>query len=76
MEPPRTCPPDPALLALARLSARLIHRGQQPGFGLGELLSADASDSGVLDDDGFLAPGVAIAIRALLAPDGAGEVPA
>lgn len=70
--------PDPALLALAKFAARIVndyHRGKW-GFisADGDWLDMDAADAGVKEYQGAvnLAPGIAAAIAALLAPDAPG----
>ncbi len=70
-------PADPPLLALARFGARIAndyHRGKY-GFvsADGDWLDIDAASTVVKENQGAadLAPGIADAIAALLAPDGA-----
>ena len=71
--------PDPALLALATFAAEIVKGIWREGSGF------DSDDDGWFDElgrlhgitgdhDPELAPGIADAIAALLAPDGAGEV--
>ena len=76
--------PDPALLALARLGAKLFDRAwiKSVGFvnegGLQDDLDRDTVAFGLVryeaPGDFQMAPGIADAIARLLAPDGAGEV--
>ena len=80
----RRAPADPALLALARLGARLCRAQLSPTGGFChtryEHLDRIGIEEGVLmpghlDSTGpVIKPGIADAIARLLAPDGAGEV--
>ena len=77
-------PADPALLALAKLAAKLFDRAwiKSVGFvnegGIQDDLDRDTVAFGLVryeaPGDFQMAPGIADAIAALLAPDGAGEV--
>ena len=79
----RRAPADPALLALAKLGAKLFDRVWIKSFGfvdesgLQDDLDRDAVAFGLVryeaPGDFQMAPGIADAIAALLAPDGAGE---
>lgn len=80
----RRAPADPALLALAKLAAKLFDRAwiKSVGFvnegGIQDDLDRDTVAFGLVryeaPGDFQMAPGIADAIAALLAPDGAGEV--
>lgn len=72
-------PADPALLALAKLGARIVLRsvgddGIFDGAASSNDIDGNAWLCGVIDGGWELCPGIADAIAALLAPDGAGEV--